>query len=45
MQTKILHLGHKWVIAIRIVLWVSGSNGSTGSYMTHFQPWYERRHA
>ena len=27
------YVGH-----IQIVLWVSGSNGSTG--VTHFQPWY-----
>ena len=32
-------MDHKWVIYvghIRIVFWVSGSNGSTG--VTHFQP-------
>ena len=31
--TRESYVGH-----IQIILWVSGSNGSTG--MTHFQPWF-----
>ena len=32
LKRKLQHVGH-----IRIVLWVSGSNESSG--VTHFQPW------
>ena len=36
-KRKLQHVGHKWSCAghIQIVLWISGSNGSTG--VTHFQ--------
>ena len=33
-KRKLQHVGHIW-----IVLWVSGSNGSTR--VTHFQQWYQ----